>query len=123
MTDDRKLTDFRRWAISVLDLLSAEPERQLQYLQTSGVGADEMLLQFDDLLHVARARVADGSLSGEDYRLLQAVGESVNSVSEGPEEIWTESALEEAVEWEELRVASAAAKSDLELSWDRGVSD
>ncbi|MFF0765061.1 hypothetical protein [Streptomyces sp. NPDC003737] len=123
MISDRKLTDFRRWAISVLDLLSAEPERQLQYLQTSGVGADEMLLQFDDLLHVARARVADGSLHGEDYRLLQAVGESVNSVSEGPEEIWAEGALEEAVEWEELRVASAAAKSDLELSWDREVGD
>ncbi|MFF8581733.1 hypothetical protein ACF05R_23770 [Streptomyces albidoflavus] len=123
MTGDRKLTDFRRWAISVLDLLSAEPERQLRYLQTSGVGADEMLLQFDDLLHVARARVADGSLNGEDYRLLQAVGEIVNSVSESPEGIWAEGALEEAIEWEELRVASATAKSDLGLSWGREFSD
>jgi hypothetical protein len=41
------------------------------------VGPDEVLLQFDDVLHVARARVADGSLSDGDYLLLQAVNEII----------------------------------------------
>lgn len=123
MTGDRKLTDFRRWALAVLDLLSAGPERQVEYLRASGVGPDEVLLQFDDVLHVARARVADGSLNDEDYLLLQTVNESINSVSASPGEIWTEGALIEAAEWEDVRAASRAAKSGLEQSWSQEVGD
>ncbi|WP_018571666.1 hypothetical protein [Streptomyces sp. PsTaAH-124] len=123
MTGDRKLTDFRRWTLAVLGLLSAGPERQVEYLRASGVGPDEVLLQFDDVLHVARARVADGSLNDEDYLLLQSVNESVNSVSAGPEEIWTEGALKEAAEWEEVRAASRVAKSGLDQSWSQEAGD
>ncbi|MGV9907371.1 hypothetical protein ACWDU8_33650 [Streptomyces sp. NPDC003388] len=123
MTGDRKLTDFRRWALAVLDLLSAGPERQVEYLRASGVGPDEVLLQFDDVLHVAHARLADGSLNDKDYFLLQTVNESVNSVSAGPEDIWAEDALEEAAEWEEVRAASRLAKSGLERSWSQESGD
>ncbi|MEV7087623.1 hypothetical protein AB0O07_17260 [Streptomyces sp. NPDC093085] len=123
MTDDRKLADFRRWTLAVLGLLSAGPEKQVEYLRASGVGPDEVLLQFDDVLHVARARVADGSLNDEDYLLLQEVNESVNSVSAGPEVIWTEGALKEAAAWEEVRAASRAAKSGLEQSWSQDAGD
>ncbi|GAA3973615.1 hypothetical protein GCM10022232_00920 [Streptomyces plumbiresistens] len=123
MTGDRKLADFRRWTLAVLGLLSAGPERQVEYLRVSGVGPDEVLLQFDDVLHVARARVADGSLNDEDYLLLQAVNESVNSVNAGPEAIWTEGALKEAAEWEDVRAASRVAKSGLEQSWSQEVGD
>lgn len=123
MTSERKLTDFRQWTLAVLDLLSADSDRQVAYLQASGVEADEMLLQFDDVLHVARAREADGSLKHEDYLLLQSVNDSANSVSAGPGSIWTEGALEEAAEWEELRAASRVAKSRLGRSWSQDVSE
>ncbi|MEU1296351.1 hypothetical protein ABZ439_28475 [Streptomyces sp. NPDC005840] len=123
MTGERKLTDFRRWTLTVLGLLSAEPDRQAAYLQASGVGADEILLQFDDVLHVARARVGDHSLSHEEYLLLQSVDERADSVSAGPESIWAEIALEEAAEWRELRAAARAAKSSLERSWSQDFDD
>lgn len=123
MTGDRKLVDFRRWTLATLTLLSAEPERQVEYLRASGVEAEEVLLQFDDVVHVARARVADGSLSNEEYLLLQAVNEGASSVNAGPDSIWTEGALEEAAEWEEVRAASRVAKSSLEQSWDTDFSE
>lgn len=123
MTSDQKLADFRQWTLAVLDLLSAESDRQAAYLQASGVGADEILLQFDDVLHVARARVSDGSLRREDYLLLQPVNERADSVSAGPESIWAADALEEALEWRELRAAARAAKSSLESSWSQDFGD
>ncbi|MEU3520943.1 hypothetical protein ABZ770_37760 [Streptomyces sp. NPDC006654] len=123
MTDDRKLAEFRRWVLTVLGLLSAEPERQVEYLRASGVGPDEVLLQFDDVLHVARARVADGSLSDEDYLLLQEVNGSINSASASPEDIWTDDAFKEAAAWKDVRAASRVAKSGLEESWSLKVGD
>jgi hypothetical protein len=123
MTAERKLPDFRQWTLAVLGLLSAEPEKQVAYLRESRVESDEILLQFDDVLHVARARVADGSLSHEDYLLLQAVNDSADSISAGSESIWTRGALEEAPEWEEVRAASRVAKSSLERSWSQDFGD
>lgn len=123
MTGDQKLADFRRWTLATLSLLSEEPERQVEYLRASGVEAEEVLLQFDDVLHVARARAADGSLSDEDYVQLQAVNRSANFLNAGPGPIWTEGALKKAAEWEEVRSASRVAKSSLEQSWNQDSGD
>ncbi|MFE3428269.1 hypothetical protein [Streptomyces sp. NPDC059171] len=123
MTGEQQLAAFRQWALTVLDLLGAEADRQAAYLQASKVGADEILLQFDDLLHVARARVGDLSLSHEEYILLQSVDGRADSVSAGSESIWTEIALEEAVEWRELRAAARVAKTSLERSWSQDIDD
>lgn len=123
MTTDQKLADFRQWTLSVLDLLGADSDRQAAYLQDSGVEADEILLQFDDVLHVARVRVGDGSLRREDYLLLQPVSERAEAVNAGSESIWAAGALEEAVEWRKLRVAARVAKSNLESSWSRNFGD
>ncbi|MFF9634368.1 hypothetical protein ACF1D2_07235 [Streptomyces bacillaris] len=120
MTGEQQLAAFRQWALTVLDLLGAEADRQAAYLQASKVGADEILLQFDDVLHVARARVGDRSLSREEYHLLQSVSEYADSVNAGSELIWAEAALGEAVEWRELRAAAKAAKASLESSWSQG---
>jgi len=123
MTSERKLADFRQWALAVLGLLSATPERQAVYLQESGVGADEILLQFDDVLHVARARISDGSLKQEDYLLLQGVNERVDSVNACPDSIWADAALEEAAEWRELQIVAGAVKLSLERSWNLRAGD
>ncbi|WP_432043097.1 hypothetical protein [Streptomyces cadmiisoli] len=123
MTSERQLAEFRGWALAVLDLLGAHPDRQVAFLQASKVDSDEILLQFDDLVHVAHARVRDGSLNHEDFRLIKAVDESVSAVSEGPELIWAVAALEEATEWRELRTAARMAKSSLERSWGQEYGD
>ncbi|MER5966242.1 hypothetical protein [Streptomyces sp. NPDC002057] len=119
MTSERKLTDFRQWVLGVLDLLGADPGRQTAYLQESGVEADEILLQFDDVLHVARARACDGSLRREDLLLIESVHESVDAVSEGPESIWAASGIEESAQWSELRTAARAARTGLDRHWDQ----
>lgn len=123
MTSERKLADFRQWVLAVLDLLGADPDRQAAYLQASRVEADEILLQFDDVLHVARARVGDGSLKREDLHLIESVNESVDAVSEGPESIWAAAGLEEAAEWRELRAAARAVRTGLERSWSQDSGD
>lgn len=118
MTSDRELTGFRQWTLDVLGLLGATADRQSAYVRHSGVGTDELLLQFDDVLHVARARVADGSLDPEKFALLEKVDEKVAYVNSGPSSIWSESALETAAEWRELRIAAGTAKKRLESSWE-----
>lgn len=123
MIDDQKIEDFRRWALAVLGLLSATSDRQVSYLRQSNVGADELLLQFDDVLYVARARVADGSLEGEDFLLLLKVNKRVDSVNSGPDSIWTNEALEVAVEWRELRITAGAVEASLEKSWNLASGD
>jgi len=123
MTSDRSLADFRRWTLAVLGLLGAEPGRQVEYLQASEVEADEILLQFDDLLHVARARVADGSLKNEDYLLIKSTNERADALNARPDSIWAAAALNEAAEWRDLRVAARIAKLSLEQSWSQDFDD
>ncbi|GAA3506588.1 hypothetical protein GCM10019016_137030 [Streptomyces prasinosporus] len=118
MTSDRKLADFQQWTLTVLGLLSATSDRQVAYLQESGVGTDELLLQFDDVLHVARARLADSSLEQKDFFLLSKVGARVESVNARPDPIWDEVALKEAAEWRDLRIEARVAKEILERSWN-----
>lgn len=123
MTNDQKLAHFQQWTLAVLGLLSAASDRQAAYLHESGVGTDELLLQFDDVLNVARARVADGSLKQEDILLLLKVGERVDSVNAGPDSIWDEAALGLAPEWQELRIAAGAAKVSFERAWNPDLGD
>ncbi|MFD5570286.1 hypothetical protein [Streptomyces cadmiisoli] len=117
MTIERGLANFRQWALSVVDLLGADPDRQTAFMQESRVGADEILLQFDDLLHVASARADDGSLKHEDHLLIKSIKEGTAAVSNGPDSIWTVEAIEESAEWRDLRVVARVAKARLERSW------
>lgn len=123
MTQDRGITEYRQWALNVLGLLAAAPEHQIAYLRESNVDSDEILLEFDDLLHVARARVADGSLGQEDIGPLLRVNEKVDSVNSGPDSIWSDSALEAAAQWRELRTAAEEAKAYIERSWHLDSGD
>lgn len=47
--------DFREWVRSVLGSLGADPGQQAAQVAEAGVGVDELALQFDDVLSVARA--------------------------------------------------------------------
>ncbi|MGW5104765.1 hypothetical protein [Streptomyces sp. NPDC004100] len=123
MTSDRKLASFQQWALAVLGLLSATSDDQTSYLQESGTGTDELLLQFDDVLHVAQSRVADGSLKHEEFDLLLKVSGSVDAVNSESDLIWDESALKEAYAWKKLRIRAGEVKMDLERSWNLNSED
>jgi hypothetical protein len=118
MSSEKKLADFRQWVIAVLNLLGEEPVRQSEYLHRSGVGVEEILLQFDDVFQVSRARLDDGSLTQEEYALLQEVNTRADVVNSSPKSIWTEAALRSVAEWNDLRAAARAAKSELEGFWN-----
>lgn len=123
MTGERNLADFQDWALAVLGLLGAEASHQVKYLRMSGVEADEIVLQLDDLLHVARARMADGSLKNEDYLAIQAVNERADVLNSMTGSIWAAAALGEAPEWRDLRAAAQAARLSLERSWSQDSSN
>ncbi|MGW7487561.1 hypothetical protein [Streptomyces sp. NPDC054786] len=117
MSAEEGMARFQRWTLSALELLSATPDRQSAYARESNVDLDEIVLQFDDVLHVARARVSDGSLNEAHYLALLEVNERVDSVLEMPDPIWTSTALENSAEWRELRISAGAAKAKLEKAW------
>jgi hypothetical protein len=117
MTGDQPLKDFQIWASSVLELLSADAASQIEYLDRSGVGPDELLLQLDDVVHVALAKMAAGSLSQEDCSTLKSVQDSSRSFDSASDFTWTIDALRDAPEWKKLRQVSRIAKEFLEKSW------
>ncbi|MEU6263190.1 hypothetical protein [Saccharopolyspora shandongensis] len=116
MIDEGGLAQFRRWVLEVLDLVSADHVLQAEYMRVSRVGADEIILQLDDVMYVARARLHDGSLTQDEFLLLQSVDEVICSANEF-ESICDEIALKESASWRELRAAARLARSELEQSW------
>ncbi|WP_157868645.1 hypothetical protein [Streptomyces caatingaensis] len=123
MSNERKLAEFHLWTLAVLNLLGATPGHQAQYLQETRVGADELLLQLDDVLHVARARLSDGSLTRKDYLSLLEVAEAADSLDSSPGSVYTDAALETSSEWRNLRTAANSAKASLEKTWDLNLED
>lgn len=109
MKEGNREEKFRQWALEVLALLSADASVQADHLRSVGVDSDELLLQFDDLLSVAQARSAAGSLEEEDLRLLAPVNRCAQIISAGSDSIWSEEALRHAIEWRDLREAARLA--------------
>ncbi|MEV0049938.1 RHS repeat-associated core domain-containing protein [Saccharopolyspora shandongensis] len=72
--------------------------------------------KLDDVMYVARARLHDGSLTQDEFLLLQSVDEVISSANEF-ESICEEIALKESASWRELRAAARLARSELEQSW------
>jgi hypothetical protein len=119
MSDDRKLTEFRRWILEVVALVAAPSEEQLRYARTSGVGVDEIVLQFDDAFRVSNARVRDGSMSKDEFELLEVVNDRVGDLSNAPGDLWTDEAVSTSSLWVELRISAEQAARGLSTLWGR----
>lgn len=117
MTDDTRLDPFRKWTLEVLDLLGAPPDRQIDYVRSAGVDIDEIVLQFDDMLHVARARAADGTMTGDEYQVIARVHDFVSRLTSAEDSPWEESSLRAGTEWGEARAAAADAREILGQRW------
>ncbi|RSS79036.1 hypothetical protein [Streptomyces sp. WAC06614] len=109
---------FRRWVLDVLRLLSSPPSVQLEFLKSVRVGADELLLQFDDLIRAAHGRLVFDSMNEEEYGQLQHVETFVNSVNEAGAYIWSDDALCSSAEWANLRAAAGETRQQLADRWE-----
>lgn len=117
MSSEEGLAQFRSWVLGTLALLSADPSRQVEYLHRSGVNNDELVLQLDDLLHVARARLADGSMTAAEAELLTTLKVALDSLNEGPDSVWETAALSFAPQWSSVREAARRAESVFRQMW------
>jgi hypothetical protein len=73
--------------LDVLKLLSVGKERQAEYLQKGEIEVEELLLQFDDVLSVARARLQNNTVEAEEFDSLRRVAECIDDVSSGCESL------------------------------------
>ncbi|GAB2928733.1 hypothetical protein [Streptomyces mayteni] len=112
-----RLGGFRQWVLSILDLLGAESDPQLVYMESAAVDVDELVLQFDDAFHVARARLGDGSLSSADFEYLQVINDFLAAISNDSDRVWSREGLSGGAEWRELRHLSRRAATALENTW------
>jgi hypothetical protein len=99
------------WLTRVLDLLSADAERQLRETQQSGVGPDEIALEFDNAFCLAQAAESEGILRPEIIGSLSAVDSQLDSMTRAGAHLWTEQAVRESSEWRQLRLVAGQAKS------------
>ncbi|MFI8364052.1 hypothetical protein ACIGD1_28320 [Streptomyces sp. NPDC085612] len=105
----------------MLNHLGSLPESQIAHIQALDVGADELLLEFDDVMNTARAHRYEESLPEEDFKLLQKIDSAADAVASAGVDIWSEESLRRAPEWEALRKAARFTRCTLKESWD--ISD
>jgi hypothetical protein len=92
-----------------LQLLTRSADQQLGYMRHLGVGADEMVLEFDDAFRVVSGMVSEGLMSPFISESSRPVDEILTAMTDSPGEEWTERAVLESVAWERLREASRTA--------------
>lgn len=122
MSDDTKLTEFRRWILEVIALAAAPSDEQLRYARTSGVGVDEIVLQIDDAVRVSSARLRDNSMSKEEFELLQAVNERVGELSNAPGDPWADEAVATSSLWAGVRASAEQAERGLSALWESALN-
>ncbi|MER5650157.1 hypothetical protein [Streptosporangium sp. NPDC002524] len=112
MTEEWKSKGFYQWIADVLEQLSWDPARQLDYIRAAKVGADEIALQFDDAFQLVRGRVHDGSLNHEALQALLPVDAQLRSMTEEGPDLWSNEALSADQKWQELRITAERAKAE-----------
>lgn len=118
MPDD-SLNHFRAWVIDVLRLVAEPAERQIREVRALGVDVDEIVLQLDDMVHVAGAHEAAGDLSSADFALLTALLDRIEECSQVAPDFYTEDGLS-LPEWGEVRGRAALVLDALGSRWADG---
>ena len=97
---------FREYLTEALNLLSLKSDDQLKYLHEIGIYGivDELALEFDDIAIMAEQKYAEGEISEEQYKIIKKLSEKLDFMSgKDKSHLWTEYALKNANEWEEIR--------------------
>ncbi|MFV0318271.1 MAG: hypothetical protein ACK5O2_15085 [Microthrixaceae bacterium] len=97
--------------IKAVARLALPADTQLRYLRELKVlpGIDELALELHDRAVLLRQFVENGWLSSREADFIQALDEALARLSERGPELWSETALKESPEWEEVRERARVA--------------
>ncbi|MCP9212737.1 hypothetical protein [Streptomyces cucumeris] len=99
--------------VTALDRLTWHADEQLSYVHDLGVDVDELALEFDDIHHLAIGKAQEGLISDALITTIQPVDEHLKLMTEMGPSMWTEAAVQDATEWQELRNLARSARSHL----------
>lgn len=103
--DELKMPILERLKHSV-QLLASAPEVQLQLLPPFVCKADELALEFDHWWEVTRNRYG-ADLGPDQQSSLRALDEKLAWLTKRGKEEWTDHAVRESHEWQEIRSLAA----------------
>jgi len=109
--------EFRAWALSSLRLVADSAERQQLELRALGAGVDEIALQLDDVLYVAKAHVATGGMTSDELDLMAAVARRIGEYDRSVPGFLTEEGLLRP-EWSDVRGRASVAVCRLSSLWE-----
>lgn len=106
-----KFTSMVRTALAHLSLPADE---QIRYLVDQRVGADELALELNDVVDLLSELVQRGYVSRAAADLITAIDARFDAMS-GSEHAhrWTDQALAQSAEWEEIRSLARAAVREM----------
>jgi hypothetical protein len=89
----------------IMKTLSSEAGEQIQYLNSIGSDSvDELALELEEIALLAPSKLESGEITQAQYSLIQLLNNKLDELSDnGKIDYWTESALFESSEWEEIR--------------------
>jgi hypothetical protein len=88
---------------STLETLARGPVDQLLYVRRLGTGMDELALEFDDVAPARLKLLAEGSITLDQSDAIAAVDRQLDRMTRAGPVRWTEQAVLEGEDWEELR--------------------
>ncbi|GAB3951996.1 hypothetical protein [Streptomyces sparsus] len=101
---------FAEELLSIIEILGANSERQINYCRLLGVGIDELALEFDDIYRTAAALERVGSIPEGVVAQLSAIDGFFEGMTVSETNVWTEDAVKHSPIWEEVRSAARLAE-------------
>ena len=98
---------------SSLEHLASSPADQLEYVRRLGAGIDELALEFDDVSGTRRQLLLEGEISSTQFDALAEVEQQLTSMTRAGSAHWTEGAVREGEDWEQLRELAQKALATL----------
>lgn len=102
----------------VVGRLAATPSEQVEYLATLGVlpSADELALEFDDVVALLPRLVDEGNLTPERYEAIEALRRKLSEMS-NRQDVWTEVSLRSHPDWAEVRRLALVVIDKMDGAW------
>ena len=94
------MRNFFNELTEILNILSSSSKEQISYLGSMSV--DELGLEFDDIYHLINSKEDFKNLTGRQLNLLFDLNNKLDNMSR-KESLWTKKALNENIEWMEIR--------------------
>lgn len=101
------MTNIREFILRCLIILSSTPDDQVAYLAQIGDSScvDELALEFDHVFSMSEQAIRKKHLSQQEYDILDQINNKLEEMSgEHNAHLWSQQALYDCNEWEQVRV-------------------